>query len=672
MAPWRSGSLDLSNVANVQVQGDISLVAHGTNLGGGLVNAQGNADFTGVNTLNLHDVTIDAVALNKGNGAGAKANAVLDASHGISLALHNLNLHADASSNGVGGASAQAVGLVQEKAVSITGNVTANAVAVTGVHALRNADAFAGIGLFASSGNVTAGRIDAEALASDRGAGNARGHINIDVAASGSEGGEKVTIGGLIGNANANDQGVGAASAIADATLQAATIGITGNATLAANALNKGAPAANHLGANASATLVFSGSCDCGAVDVNVGGNLSVTAHATNPGSGQVKSRGGLGVIGSGSLSAHDITIDVAALNAGHGTGGAQATALLEPDPGVAINLHGINLQANASSQGVGGAEAIAQGLLVGDDVNIAGAAVTNARAVTGTHALANAQADAGFTFSAVTGNVSVGRIDVNASASDKGAGNAIAEARTNLFANAVGGHVTVGALSGEAHASDAGAGSAHALATTLIIAPTVQVNGDIRVVATALNLGGHGAGNIGASGDAELTLGGNGANVHVVGDIAVFGAATNSGSGRVNAHSRFDFAGVDTLALHGVTITDLAFNGKNGSGAVTAQAVFSAGADINLSLDHLAVSALAVDLAGDGALASAKGQITQPTVAIAGGHPGAGHGAQCSGRRGQCPGGHQSRTERDGGRGHGGHPQGAWPPPTTAALGTL
>ena len=611
------GWLDLSNVANVQVQGDISLLAHGTNLGSGLVNAQGNADFSGVNTLKLHDVTIDAVALNKGNGAGAKANAIFSASGGLSFSLHNLNLHADASSNGVGGASAQAVGFAREKAVSISGNVTANAVAVTGIHALRNADAFAAIGLDASSGNVTAGLLDAEALASDGGAGNARGHTVIDVFASG---GGSVKIGGLTGNANANDQGMGAATAIADATLQGATIGITGNATLAANALNKGAPAANHLGANASATLVFSGSCDCGAVDVNVGGNLSVAAHATNQGSGQVKSRGGLGVIGSGSLSAHDITIDVAALNTGHGTGGAQATALLEPDPGVNISLHGINLQADASSQGVGGANAIAQGLLAGNNINIAGTASANARAVTGTHALAGAHATASFQIAALTGNVAIGNIGADALASDNGAGSAIATRRIHLLASASGGHVTVGSMAGKANAFDAGAGAARALATTLIIAPTIQVGGSISVVGSALNFDGHGAGNMAASGDAELTFGGNGANVHVAGDIRVVGGASNTGSGQVNAHARFNFAGVDTLALHDVTISDVALNGSHGSGAVTAQAVFSAGADINLSLDRLTLAAFAVDRAGDGALASAKGQITQPTVAIAGG----------------------------------------------------
>ena len=106
------GSLDLSNVANVQVLGDISILAHGTNLGGGLVNAQGNADFTGVNALSLHDLTIDAVALNKGNGAGAKANAIFSASDGVSRAIHTINLQADASSHGVGAASARALGSV--------------------------------------------------------------------------------------------------------------------------------------------------------------------------------------------------------------------------------------------------------------------------------------------------------------------------------------------------------------------------------------------------------------------------------------------------------------------------------------------------------------------------------------------------------------------------------
>jgi hypothetical protein len=54
-------------------------------------------------------------------------------------------------------------------------------------------------------------------LASDRGAGNAHGHTIIDVVASGAGG--SVKIGGLTGNTKANDLGVGAATALADARL---------------------------------------------------------------------------------------------------------------------------------------------------------------------------------------------------------------------------------------------------------------------------------------------------------------------------------------------------------------------------------------------------------------------------------------------------------------------
>ena len=489
-------------------------------------------------------------------------------------------------------------------------------VAVTGIHALKNADAFAAIGLDASSGNVTAGLLDAEALASDGGAGNARGHHQIDVfppvgrwqrqhwRAEGQYEGQRPGRGSGPG-----DRRCEAYRHRDDDHRQRDPC---------RQRAEQGAPAANHAGRRRQRHAVFSGSCDCGAVDVNVGGKSSVTAHAINPGSGQVRSRGGLGVNGSGSLSAHDITIDVAALNTGHGTGGAQATALLQPDPGVNINLHGINLQANASSQGVGGANAIAQGVLAGDNINISGTASANAKAVTGTHALAGAHATASFNFAALTGNVAIDNIGADALASDHGAGSAWPQAdapHRECRGRPCHGRLDVR----QGKRLRRGGGGARALATTLIIAPTVQVSGSLQVVASALNLGGHGAGNIGASGDAELTLGGNGANVHVA-DLLVAGGASNSGSGRVNAHSRFNFTGVDTLAAKSITITDVAFNGSDGSGAVTAQAVFSAGADINLSLDALSLAAIAVDRAGDGALASAKGQITQPAVTLASG----------------------------------------------------
>src|SRR4029079_7933588 len=122
-------------------------------------------------------------------------------------------------------------GLVLRKSLSISGNVTADATAVTGVKALGNANAGALISLLASSGKVPAGQIDAEALASDHGAGKARGNAQIQVLSSSNAGGA-ITIGALKGNANANDLGVGSALAIADATLAAGAVTITGNATL--------------------------------------------------------------------------------------------------------------------------------------------------------------------------------------------------------------------------------------------------------------------------------------------------------------------------------------------------------------------------------------------------------------------------------------------------------
>jgi hypothetical protein len=165
-------------------------------------------------------------------------------------------------------------------------------------------------------------------------------------------------------------------------------------------------------------------------------------------------------VNGSGSLSAHDITIDVAALNTGHGTGGAQATALLDARPRVNISLHGINLQADASSQGVGGANAIAQGLLAGHNINISGTASANAKAVTGTHALAGAHATASFNFAALTGNVAIDNIGADALASDHGAGSALAKRRISLTASAGGGHVTVGSMPARQTPSTRGRGA--------------------------------------------------------------------------------------------------------------------------------------------------------------------------------------------------------------------
>ena len=170
-------TLDMAHDAGVLVKGDISIAAHGTNLGGGLVNAQASASFGGAGAVNLQDITIDAVALNKGNGAGAKANAILDANAGVSRAFHTINLQADASSHGVGAASARAVGSIAGNAVSISGDVTLAAEAdnLTGNGALAvgsldlsnvaNVQVLGDISILAHGTNLGGGLVNAQGIA---------------------------------------------------------------------------------------------------------------------------------------------------------------------------------------------------------------------------------------------------------------------------------------------------------------------------------------------------------------------------------------------------------------------------------------------------------------------------------------------------------------------------
>ncbi len=87
-----------------------------------------------------------------------------------------------------------------------------------------------------------------------------------------------------------------------------------------------------------------------------------------------------------------------------------------------------------------------------------------------------------------------------------------------------------------------------------------------------------------------------------------------------VNAHGGFNFAGANTLALHDVSIFVSALNSSGGDGGATAQAQFIAGANTHLSLHRLELISKASSNGGDGALAGANAQITQPAISIAGG----------------------------------------------------
>ena len=97
------GSPGGSSSGVVTVRGDISVVAHGINDGSGRVNAKAEFSFNDIIVLNLHDVTIDVAALNRGNGTGgAEAIASFIVGSSIDLSLHSLNLQAAASSHAGG------------------------------------------------------------------------------------------------------------------------------------------------------------------------------------------------------------------------------------------------------------------------------------------------------------------------------------------------------------------------------------------------------------------------------------------------------------------------------------------------------------------------------------------------------------------------------------------
>jgi hypothetical protein len=133
--------------------------------------------------VSLGDVLIDAVVLNKGeHGTGATASADFVTPRTVfeNFSVNTLNMQADASSHGIGGARAAAITALTDAAESgiggfaIPGGVTLDAAALTFSRAQENASALASLALAGLPGTgAKTGPIDVEALASDSGAGNA-------------------------------------------------------------------------------------------------------------------------------------------------------------------------------------------------------------------------------------------------------------------------------------------------------------------------------------------------------------------------------------------------------------------------------------------------------------------------------------------------------------------
>ena len=138
--------------------------------------------------VSLGELLIDAAALNKGeHGTGATASADFATPRDVlgTFAVNSVNVQADASSHGIGGAKAAVVAALTDAAESgiggfdIPGGITLDAVALTFSRAQENASALASLALAGLPGTgITAGPIDVEALASDRGAGQiGRAHV---------------------------------------------------------------------------------------------------------------------------------------------------------------------------------------------------------------------------------------------------------------------------------------------------------------------------------------------------------------------------------------------------------------------------------------------------------------------------------------------------------------
>ena len=262
--------------------------------------------------------------------------------------------------------------------------------------------------------------------------------------------------------------------------------------------------------------------------------------------------------------------------------------------------------------------------MLGGNKINIAGAAIANAEAVTSTHALDDARANAGFVFDAVTGNVAIGRIDVTALA--RGRRRAQCDRQCpNRALRQCGRRPYHGGLDvrrGECRRYGCGIGSGLGEDAGRRADGSSQrryqcVGSAVPSAATLAPA------TMAASADAELTFGGNGhngMNIHVVGDIVVVGSAEQFRQRPCQCAWPLQFRRCEHARAARRLDTSQRTQQPWRWRRSTAQAR-STPARIHISpfTPRADKQGLASDR-GDGALASANAQITQPTISIAGG----------------------------------------------------
>jgi hypothetical protein len=483
--------LNFANTPHIEVDGLTSVVALAMNHGIGKVLGKGSIDFGTATNIALGDVTIDVAALNLGGGSGgANAVAKFVPPALATVTINSVNVQAQASSHGTGNARATASVDLEQAQLDIAGNVVVNALALGDP---GHASALANLTLAASLGGLTVGgNVEVQANAVDS-AGDAKVQALANLqAASGESGG--IHIGGhFFDGAFAN--AAGTASANANVTLKS-----------------------RHIAIDSS---------------------MSIVAHATNDGIGQVKSQGQVAFTSATSIDLAQVTIDVKALNKNsQGTGGALASANFSP---TATHIHftGLNLQAEASSNGGGNATANAIALLTQGSFSVEHDVVVNALAFTnGPSGNAIALSKLDLNIPVGSGGIHIGgNVDVTADAHATDPHNVFATADVAFHSEgavAVKGNIDVKAT---ASTNAPAAFASHVVANAeLLITANVggifvgdtsfgfPVNGNVSV--TAKESAPAGALNS-AVGNVRLTAGSESADIAIAGNVKVTADAT-------------------------------------------------------------------------------------------------------------------------------------------------
>ena len=439
--------------ATLAVDGDIAIGAHATNSGAGGVTAAGRLSLGALDSVQLHNLTIDVTANGgrHGGGPGAEADASflatgpghppIPASNGLNdFHLLSLDLVADAGSQGSGGAVAHAIGRMTEGSISISGDIAIDATAVTGRHGLGNASALASLGLIASSGRVTVGGpIQVAALAIDHGGGGALASALQDIAAgAGTLLAHNIRLGPLSDKASAMNEGGGAAKAKALTLIDTdIEIAVQGSIDVSAIAMD------GRAGAGASADAGLTMNVEGAGLPIFrgpvVNGDVSVLAEGVNSGSGAAVARTAFDIAGI-NVSLGDVLIDASALNIGKRGDGATASADLKGAAFQTFAVNSLTIEPRASSHGIGGARAAAIAAMTDaaesgiGGFDIPGGIALDAKGLTFSRAQENASALASLAMAGLPGTgIKTGPIDVEALASDRGAGHALAAALAAL-----------------------------------------------------------------------------------------------------------------------------------------------------------------------------------------------------------------------------------------------